>query len=78
MLNGCSSLSWLCVGDFNEVLQANEQFGGARRSERQIEVLCEAASICGFSDLVLLVYHTHGTIAKMMITISRYGWIGDW
>jgi hypothetical protein len=27
---------------------------------------------------VLLVYHTHGTIARMMITISRYGWIGVW
>jgi hypothetical protein len=51
MLNGCSSLPWLCDGDFNEVLQANEQFGGARRSERQMEGFREAVSICGFSDL---------------------------
>lgn len=33
-LNTQSSLPWLCVGDFNEVLLASEQFGGAGRSER--------------------------------------------
>jgi hypothetical protein len=51
MLKGRSFLLWLCVGDFNETLHANEKFGGARRSERQMEGFREAVAVCGFSDL---------------------------
>lgn len=50
-LNASSSLSWLCVGDFNEVLHANEQFSGVGRSERQMEGFREAVSVYGFNDL---------------------------
>jgi hypothetical protein len=46
-----SVLPWLCAGDFNEVLHANEQFGGQGRSERQMEGFREAVEICGFNDL---------------------------
>jgi hypothetical protein len=49
-LNGQSSLPWLCVGDFNEVLRTNEQFEGAR-SEWQMEGFQDAVSVCGFSNL---------------------------
>lgn len=51
MLNDQSSLLWLCVGDFNEILHATEQFGGVGRSERQMEGFREAVAMCGFSDL---------------------------
>jgi len=51
MLKGRSSLPWLCVGDFNETLHANEQFGGAGRSERQMEGFREAVAVCGFTNL---------------------------
>lgn len=30
-----SSLPWLCVGDFNEVLSSSEQLGGVGRNESQ-------------------------------------------
>ena len=37
-----SDLPWLCVGDFNECLEAQEQIGGQTRSERQMEGFREA------------------------------------
>jgi hypothetical protein len=39
------------VGDFNEVLEAHEQFGGQTRLERQMDGFREAVQVCGFSDL---------------------------
>lgn len=50
-LNTQSDLPWLCAGDFNEVLEAQEQFGGQVRPERQMEGFREAVQVCGFSDL---------------------------
>ena len=46
-----SDLPWLCVGDFNECLEAQEQIGGQTRSERQMEGFREAIQFCGLSDL---------------------------
>lgn len=51
MLHTRSSLPWLCVGDYNEVLNAEEQFGGVGRTERQMEGFRDAVSVCGFTDL---------------------------
>jgi hypothetical protein len=50
-LNTQSDLPWLCAGDFNEVLEAQEQVGGQVQSERQMEGFREAVQICGFLDL---------------------------
>jgi hypothetical protein len=51
LLNDRSSLPWLCAGDFNEVLEAAEQFGGNVRPERQMDGFREAVTVCGFTDL---------------------------
>jgi hypothetical protein len=50
-LNTQSSLPWLCAGDFNEVLEAAEQFGGNTRLESQMDGFRDAVSICGFTNL---------------------------
>lgn len=50
-LKNFSSLPWLCAGDFNETLDASEQFGGLVRPERQMDGFREAVSECGFTDL---------------------------
>jgi hypothetical protein len=48
LLNNHGDLPWLCAGDFNEVLEASEQFGGNVRPERQMDGFREAVQICGF------------------------------
>lgn len=50
-LNNQSNAPWLCAGDFNEILDASEQFGGAQRPERQMDGFRDAVSACGFFDL---------------------------
>lgn len=50
-LNTSSDLPWLCAGDFNEVLEAHEQFGGQQRPERQMDGFRDAVQACGFMDL---------------------------
>ena len=46
-----SNLPWCCMGDFNEVLRAEEQEGGDLRSERQMEGFRHALSSCQLNDL---------------------------
>lgn len=50
-LNAQSNTPWLCAGDFNEILDAREQFGGVQRPKRQMDGFRDAVSACGFSDL---------------------------
>lgn len=50
-LNDQSNAPWLCAGDFNEILDAGEQFGGALRPERQMNGFRDAVAMCGFLDL---------------------------
>jgi hypothetical protein len=42
---------WLCVGDFNEVLEANEHFGINGREQWQMDGFQEVVQDCGFMDL---------------------------
>lgn len=50
-LSAQSDAPWLCAGDFNEILDAQEKFGGVTRPERQMDGFRDAVSQCGFSDL---------------------------
>jgi len=44
-------LPWLCAGDFNEILDATEQFGGLVRLESQMDGFQDVVEVCGFADL---------------------------
>ena len=50
-LKQLSGSPWLCAGDFNEILEATEQFGGVTRPEGLMDGFREAVSTCGFTDL---------------------------
>lgn len=42
---------WLCIGDFNKVLQANEHEGGNLRGEHQMEGFRNIMEKCQLNDL---------------------------
>lgn len=42
---------WLSAGDFNEILDAHEQFGGIHREDWMMEGFREAVDCCRFTDL---------------------------
>ncbi|XP_073359565.1 uncharacterized protein [Aegilops tauschii subsp. strangulata] len=50
-LRGESTLPWMCIGDFNEILRPEEQFGPNERDSAQIDAFREAVDICGLADL---------------------------
>ncbi|XP_075675171.1 uncharacterized protein LOC142644440 [Castanea sativa] len=50
-LNGRYNLSWICFGDFNEVVSMDEKLGGVIRSQQQMDGFRNAINSCGFKDL---------------------------
>lgn len=46
-----SSLPWVVVGDFNELLHASEKVGGNPRREGQMQLFRDALSYCDLFDL---------------------------
>jgi hypothetical protein len=45
------SLPWCCLGDFNELIRAEEKQGRIHRSENQMQRFRDAIDDCGFLDL---------------------------
>jgi hypothetical protein len=43
--------AWLCIGDFNEIIDQTEKWGGVFRSENQMMQFRLALEECGLSDL---------------------------
>ena len=50
-IKSLSSLPWLCIGDFNEVLHRTEHDGVQERSYSQIAGFREMVDVCGLCDL---------------------------
>ena len=44
-------LPWICTGDFNEIVRAEEKQGGAMRREKQMIDFRETLDFCRFQDL---------------------------
>ena len=44
-------ISWLCVGDFNELIRSNEKLGGNKRSHNQMYLFRDVIDKCKFIDL---------------------------
>ncbi|XP_050242494.1 uncharacterized protein LOC126691502 [Quercus robur] len=45
------NLPWICVGDFNEIVNSEEKMGGVARRERQMIGFRETLDFCSFRDL---------------------------
>ena len=44
-------MSWVCLGDFNEILSNSEKWGGPERPQQQMEGFRRVVNGCGFIDL---------------------------
>jgi hypothetical protein len=51
ILSQQSNISWLCLGDFNEILYNHEKKGGPARAQYQIENFSMALYDCVLRDL---------------------------
>ena len=54
-LRGESTLPWLCIGDFNEILRQEEQMEPNTRDSAQMAGFRDAVDICGLSDIGYMV-----------------------
>jgi endonuclease/exonuclease/phosphatase family metal-dependent hydrolase len=43
--------AWMCIGDFNEIVEQDEKVGGALRRDGQMEQFQNVLEYCGLSDL---------------------------
>ena len=50
-LKNSSSLPWLVIGDFNEIIGLSEKEGGHTRPKRQMELFLEVINFCALKDL---------------------------
>lgn len=50
-LHGIPHDGWICMGDFNETMYAEEHFSVHARPARQMQIFCEVIDICSFQDL---------------------------
>ena len=50
-LSSLSTLPWVCVGDFNEVLDEGEKLGGRDKPRSQLESFRSTIDDCGLQDL---------------------------
>ena len=44
-------LSWVCIGDFNEITRLEEKLRGALRSDKQMQVFRDCLDFYGFKDI---------------------------
>ena len=51
MLNSKPHLSWLCMGDFNEILFMDEKRDGRVLLYNQMQAFRDTLDVCGFIDL---------------------------
>lgn len=46
-----SNFSWLCLGDFNELLSQSEKLGGGLRPDGQMDLFRVVVDECDFLEL---------------------------
>ncbi|XP_075651332.1 uncharacterized protein LOC142621846 [Castanea sativa] len=50
-LSRLNNISWLCLGDYNEILYRSEKHGGSPRPSRQMDYFHRAINTCELRDL---------------------------
>ena len=77
-LHNRSNLPWLCIGDFNEILLADEKQGWLDRPERQMQGFREALDYCRLRDLGFNGYALLGATEDLGTKMYGFALIGEW
>lgn len=67
-----SNLSWVCIGDFNEIMYPREKDGGGVRPECQMRGFHEAINKCHLRDMGYV-----GSDYTWSRRLGRHGWIRE-
>ena len=51
MLSSKLKLPWCCFGDFNELMEVHDKWGGAPKAHNLMQNFRDALDHCGFVDL---------------------------
>jgi hypothetical protein len=77
-LNQFQPAPWLCVEDFNEIVEQSEKVGAAFRREPQMVKFWNTLEFCRLSDLAIRDYILLGVTIVPMIPSPRRGSIVRW
>jgi hypothetical protein len=70
--------SWLCAGDFNEIMNLDEKCGSLEGSVRRILDFNEVVNSCKLIDLGYKGVTTHAMTIGLLRRISKKNLIGVW
>lgn len=73
-----STIPWVCLGDFNEILFPTEKNGGSDRAEWQMTNFRNVVDACGFRDVPFSGYAFTYDNSRMATIISNFVSIGHW
>ena len=50
-LSSLNSLPWVCLGNYNKLMDSSEKGGGCTRPAKQMEAFCDAINTCNLRDM---------------------------
>jgi hypothetical protein len=69
---------WLCIGDFNEIINLSEKWGAVTRADRQMEAFRRTLEDCQLCDLGFKGPNTRGIMGVLEKISRNRGWIEHW
>lgn len=77
-LKATSTLPWLVIGDFNELIGLSKKEGGSARLRQQMQNFIDTINFCGLRDIGDISPQSHDCAKNPMAHRFGKGLIGPW